>query len=125
MPAGDGSGPRGEGPLTGRAMGRCAGYPAGGYATTQGRGGGYGFFGRRGGRGGYGFYGRGGGRGFRNRYYEPAFRENYPVDNSYLYNREQPSETESLKNQVQFVADTIEQIASRVNQLLKRKTEKE
>lgn len=115
MPAGDGTGPRGEGPLTGRAMGRCAGYPANGYATAPGRGGGYGFFGRS-----------GGGRGFRNRYYEtglPQWRR-YPQYNGPVYNQEF-SETESLKSQVQFVADTIEQIAYRVNQLLKRKTEKE
>lgn len=116
MPAGDGTGPRGEGPLTGRAMGRCAGYPANGYATAPGRGGGYGFFGRRG----------GGGRGLRNRYYEtglPQWRRYSQYDGPF-YNQE-PSETESLKSQVQFVADTIEQIAYRVNQLLKRKTEKE
>ncbi len=116
MPAGDGSGPRGEGPLTGRAMGRCTGNAAGGYATAPGRGGGYGFFGRRG----------GGGRGMRNRYYEtglPQWRR-YPQYDGPVYNQE-PTETDSLKNQVQFVADTIEQIANRVNQLLKRKTEKE
>ena len=115
MPAGDGTGPRGEGAMTGRAMGRCAGYPEGGYATAPGRGGGYGFFGRRG----------GGGRGRGNRYYEPAFRYDYPQNSVPVYNREQPSETESLKSQVQVIADTIEQIAFRVNQLLKRKTEKE
>ena len=105
MPAGDGSGPRGEGPLTGRAMGRCTGNAAGGYATAPGRGGGYGFFGRRG----------GGGRGMR---------RGYPQNDAPVYVRKS-TETDSLKNQVQFVADTIEQIANRVNQLLKRKTEKE
>ncbi len=106
MPAGDGSGPRGDGPLTGRAMGRCTGNAAGGY----------GFSGRRG----------GGGRGMRNRYYEtglPQWRR-YPQYDRPAYNQES-TETESLKTQVQFVADTIEQIANRVNQLLKRKTEKE
>ncbi len=113
MPAGDGTGPRGEGPLTGRAMGRCAGYPAGGYATAPGRGGGYGFFARRG----------GGGRGYRNRFYETG-RRRYPQYDDPVYYQE-PTETESLKSQVQFVADTIEQIAYRVNQLLKRRTEKE
>ena len=113
MPAGDGSGPRGEGPLTGRAMGRCSGYPAGGYTTAPGRGDGYGFYGRRGGNG----------RGMRNRYYE-ARRRGYPPYDSRAYNQEY-SETESLRSQVQFVADTIEQIAYRVSQLLKRKTDKE
>lgn len=31
MPAGDGTGPRGLGPMTGRAAGYCVGYPAPGY----------------------------------------------------------------------------------------------
>lgn len=50
--------------MTGRAMGRCAGYDTPGFATTpMGWGGGAGM-----GRGGRGA-GGGGGRGFRNRYY--------------------------------------------------------
>jgi hypothetical protein len=108
MPFGDGTGPRGEGPLTGRAMGRCAGYPAGGYATTRGHGAGYGF--RRG----------GGGLGWRNRYPDTVYPRRFGYYNTPV---QVPSETESLKNQVSVIADTIEQIAFRVNQLLKRKTE--
>ncbi len=61
MPRGDRSGPGGAGPMTGRGLGYCAGYPAPGYAAD-----GYGY-GR--GAGGYGGGGRGGGRGFRHRYY--------------------------------------------------------
>jgi len=54
MPRGDGTGPRGEGPITGRGMGYCAGYDAPGFANPG--------FGREfGGRGGFGR-----GRGFRN-----------------------------------------------------------
>ncbi len=116
MPAGDGTGPRGEGSLTGRAMGRCTGYPMGGYTTAPGRGASNGSFAGRG----------GGGRGMRNRYYEtgfPQWRRNPQYDGP-VYNQES-TETESLKRQVQFVADTIEQIAIRVSTLLKRKTEKE
>ena len=60
MPGGDGTGPGGMGPMTGRAAGYCAGYPVPGYMNPiSGRG----YFGR--GRG-MGFFGRGGGRGFRN-----------------------------------------------------------
>jgi len=55
MPGGDGTGPVGMGPMTGRGAGYCAGYPTGGYASPAG---GRGFWGR--GRG------RGGGRGRRN-----------------------------------------------------------
>jgi len=49
MPGGDGTGPAGMGPMTGRAAGPCAGYPMPGYMSPipgVGRG-----FGRRGGWG--------------------------------------------------------------------------
>jgi len=61
MPGGNGTGPMGMGPMTGRAAGFCAGYSAPGYANPVG---GRGFFGR-----GRGFGGRGGGRGWRNWFY--------------------------------------------------------
>ncbi len=58
MPRGDGTGPMGMGPMTGRAAGFCAGYGAPGFANP---GVGFGF-----GRGrGWG----GGGQGRRNRFY--------------------------------------------------------
>ena len=50
MPAGDGTGPVGQGPMTGRGLGYCAGFPMPGYAW---------------GGPGRGFGGRGGGRGWR------------------------------------------------------------
>ena len=109
MPAGDGTGPRGEGPLTGRAMGRCAGFPEGGYATAPGRGGRGSFFGRRG----------GGGRGYRNRYYEtgmPYWRR-YPAFSEPSF-RGESTDTDSLRRQVEMVAETIDRIAQRVQQLL-------
>ena len=61
MPRGDRSGPGGAGPMTGRGLGYCAGYPAPGYAA--------GGYGQGRGAGGYGGGGYGGGRGFRHRYY--------------------------------------------------------
>jgi len=58
MPFGDGTGPMGAGPMTGRAAGYCAGFGMPGYANPiPGRG-----WGR-------GFWGRGGGRGWRHWYY--------------------------------------------------------
>lgn len=72
MPGGDGTGPMGMGPMTGRAAGYCAGYgtpgyinpiPGRGFYLHQGYGGQVGM-----GRG-RGFWGRGGGRGWRNRFY--------------------------------------------------------
>jgi len=61
MPAGNGMGPAGMGPMTGRGAGFCAGYPTPGYMNPYG-----GRYLNRGfgmGRGGGGF-GRGGGMGF-------------------------------------------------------------
>jgi len=61
MPGGDGTGPMGFGPMTGRAAGFCAGYPVPGYMNPI-PGGGYGGWGR-------GLWGGGGrGRGWRNWY---------------------------------------------------------
>jgi len=58
MPGGDGTGPLGAGPMTGRGAGLCAGFNAPGYANpAPGRG----FAGRGFGRGG-------GGRGWRHWY---------------------------------------------------------
>jgi hypothetical protein len=52
MPAGDGRGPRGEGPMTGRRAGFCAGGTTPGYASSGQRG-----MGRGRGGGGRGFFG--------------------------------------------------------------------
>ena len=61
MPRGDGTGPAGQGPMTGRGLGYCAGYSTPGYTKGPGLGRGWG-------RGfGYGRglgWGRGGGRGW-------------------------------------------------------------
>jgi len=67
IPGGDGTGPSGWGPRTGRAAGYCAGYPIPGYANPIPR------FGRRFGAG------RGRGRGFR-RWYGV-----YPIESPYAY----------------------------------------
>jgi hypothetical protein len=86
MPGGDGSGPMGRGPMTGRGAGYCAGYNMPGFANPNfprmgmgwgpGRGFGYGRgFGRGYGRG-FG-YGRGYARG---RYFDPYFD---PYDSGY------------------------------------------
>ncbi len=64
MPGGDGSGPMGMGPMTGRAAGFCAGYPTPGFANPAPRRGFWGW-GRGGGGGGRGR----GGWGRRNGFY--------------------------------------------------------
>ncbi len=60
MPGGDRTGPMGQGPMTGRRAGYCAGFAVPGHMNPEPLG-----FGR-GGYGGGG-YGRGGGRGYRRR----------------------------------------------------------
>lgn len=63
MPRGDGTGPMGMGPMTGRAAGFCAGYNMPGYMNPAlGRGLGMG-------RGGWGRGFGGGGRGWRHWFY--------------------------------------------------------
>ena len=64
MPGGNGTGPLGAGPMTGRAAGYCAGYGTPGYLNPAGGRFGGGFGRGRGGWGGGGF-----GRGFRNMFY--------------------------------------------------------
>ncbi|MDX9866336.1 MAG: DUF5320 domain-containing protein [Kiritimatiellia bacterium] len=64
MPGGNGTGPLGAGPMTGRAAGTCAGYGTPGYMNPAGGRFGGGFGRGRGGWGGGGF-----GRGFRNLFF--------------------------------------------------------
>lgn len=114
MPTGDGTGPFGEGQMTGKAMGRCAGYPSGGYDSAPGPGAGRRFAGS----------GLGGGRGYRNRFYQTGlplrgrFMQQYPPRNTEF------SDTDSLKRQLQNVSDTLGHIASRVKQLLEQGKDK-
>lgn len=63
MPFGDGTGPLGLGPMTGRKAGYCAGYPVPGFMNPYVPGFGRGFFWRRA-FFGYPFFGFGRGRGF-------------------------------------------------------------
>lgn len=77
MPRGNGTGPGGMGPMTGRAAGFCAGYPTPGYMNPYGGRypyGGFGF-GRGNGRG----LGRGWNRGFgRGRRFGAGYYSPYP-----------------------------------------------
>ncbi|NLN30289.1 MAG: DUF5320 domain-containing protein [Bacteroidales bacterium] len=77
MPAGDRTGPLGQGPGTGRALGFCYGYESPGYMKGPGMrmGRGFGF------RGGAGYgrgFGRGRGRGFSPGYHDHPYMSAYP-----------------------------------------------
>jgi len=119
MPGGDGTGPGGMGPMTGRAAGFCAGYPTPGYANPIG-GRGYGGWGRGGG------FGRGRGFGWgRARYGWPAwggyasptpiYPTGYPGNFGVTANPEQ--EKEALKQQAQYLQQSLESIGKRIEEL--------
>ena len=118
MPRGDGTGPAGMGPMTGRAAGYCAGYTVPGYMNPVG-GGGYRGWGRGGGRG------RGFGRGFgwaRAGYGYPAWGG--AVDAVYApYNAPvaptmtAEQELAGLKQQADYFHDTLGEIKKRIDQL--------
>jgi hypothetical protein len=127
MPRGDGTGPAGMGPMTGRAAGYCAGYPVPGFMNPVG---GRGYWGR--GRGGGG-WGRGRGRGFgwaRAGYGYPAWGgaaatlyEPYPAPSAPIMTAAQ--ELASLKQQADYFQDTLDEIKERMAELENQKSSKE
>ena len=115
MPYGDGSGPAGMGPMTGRATGFCAGYSVPGYVNRfqdsprYGRG--------------------GGGKGHRNRYYATGLpgwsraRMNYPAWGGFtapppnVPEMSPEREADMLKNQAQMMQEEINSINERIKEL--------
>ena len=115
MPGGNGTGPAGVGPMTGRGAGFCAGYAVPGYANPVG-GRGYGMgFGR--GRG----MGRGRGLG-RAGYGAPAWAgvvNPYPANASFGLTVTAEQELKGLKQQAEFLQNSLGQVSERINQLEK------
>ena len=134
MPRGDGTGPAGMGPMTGRAAGYCAGYPVPGYMNPvgnfpygvnpiggrmgmgwgrgfgRGRGWGRGFPARRGGSGG----GRGWGRDFGGAYgYGAPYYPAYP----YAPELSPKEETDMLKEQAKAMQEELKAINDRISEL--------
>lgn len=136
MPRGDGTGPAGVGPMTGRAAGFCAGYPAPGFMNPiSGRG--YWGWGR-----GRGYWGRGGGRGWRHWYYAtgmPGWTRadyGYPAGGwpGYPYGSyaapvapTQTAEQElaGLKEQAEYFQNALDEIKEHMNELESDKAGKE
>jgi len=125
MPAGDGTGPRGMGPMTGRGAGYCAGFDAPGWSNPMGgRGMGMGWAGGAawGGRGG-----RGGGWRHRNWYYAtglpgwvrfgygPAWGAPLGGPGAPAPTREQ--ETEFLRQQAEWLKEQLDAVAKRIEEL--------
>ena len=124
MPGGDGTGPAGMGPMTGRAAGYCAGYPVPGFMNPVG---GRGFGGR--GRGG-------GGWGRRNWFYAtgltgwqraatgwPAYGGATPYAAPYAYGAPAAAaptseqELDALKGQAEYFQNALDGIRKRIDEL--------
>jgi hypothetical protein len=124
MPGGDGTGPRGFGPMTGRTAGFCSGSGVPGYANNA--------FGR-----GFRAWGRGrggGSRGFRNWFYGtgltgwqraaggmPAWGNPF-VYGGYYQAPAMPfavrdQELDSLKAQAEYLEDTLEAIQRQIREI--------
>ncbi|MDP8216844.1 MAG: DUF5320 domain-containing protein [Candidatus Kaelpia imicola] len=112
MPGGDGAGPAGMGPMTGRGAGYCAGYSTPGYMNPV-SGGGFGYgFGRGLGRG-RGF-GRGMGRGFG---FRASAYPYYPVAYPYTSDLSPQQEAGMLKEQLKAMQDEVNIVNERIKEL--------
>lgn len=109
MPRGDRTGPLGEGPMTGRAAGYCAGYSVPGFYSSAP---------------GYRAWGRGYKRGYR-RYW----RTGYPAPPPAAYPAPAPYQVEPkdeltyLENMAAQLKKELETIAKRMEELSKKETE--
>lgn len=105
MPRGDGTGPLGQGPRTGRAAGYCAGYSVPGYMNPAGRG----------------FFGRGGrGRGFRwywRSTYPPVYPAPAAVPPPAFYPMEPKDEVKYLEGVAAQLKKELEAIQKRMSEL--------
>ena len=124
MPGGDGTGPGGMGPMTGRGAGYCAGYSVPGYINTYG--GRYAGAGRASGGG----FGRG--RGYRNQFYATSlpgwarYNMGYPAWGGaagypFAPDIEPDQEKEILKSQSKALQKQMDEIKVRLDELSKEK----
>lgn len=108
MPRGDGTGPMGLGPMTGRGAGYCAGFPVPGYMNP--------FL-------GYGI-GFGRGRGFRRMAYLTGLpgwmRFGYPMYGTPYWAQPAVDEKEMLKTQKDLLEEQLKQIKEQLDNLEKK-----
>ena len=116
MPRGNRTGPRGDGPMSGRGAGYCAGNDRPGFASSgmgYGRG-----FGRGQAQGGYG---QGRGRGFgRGQGYGPGFREPDPYYSRTVPVYKEPSpdeEKQYLEDVVKDLEAELENVKTRIKSI--------
>jgi Family of unknown function (DUF5320) len=116
MPRGDGSGPSGMGPMTGRGAGYCAGIAAPRFANSWGgRGGGFRFGMGRG-------MGWGRGRGWGWQAAGPAvcaYPTTYPAApaSGWLGPQDQESQLSMLKNQADMLSESLANIQKQIETL--------
>jgi len=121
MPGGDRTGPAGMGPMTGRGMGYCAGYPVPGFMNPG--------FGR-----GWGLWG--GGRGWRNMYWAtglPGWARfgyggwpgAYPAPPAWAPQWTAQDEANALRQQAEMLQNTLDEINRRLEQLSQETEEQE
>jgi len=100
MPRGDGTGPSGQGPRTGRGMGYCAGYPTPGFMNP-----------------GLGGRGRGLGRGMGwRRYAAPQYGPAQPM---YFQPMSQTDEKKMLSDERKALEEEMKAIKTRLEELNK------
>jgi len=131
MPAGDGTGPLGLGPMTGRAAGYCAGYPVPGYMNPIPGRGWFGF--GRGWSRGRGWFGRG--RGWRHWYWATGLPGwvrawyGYPAFGGWAYpygpEMTPKEEMDMLKSQAEALKQELDDIQSRISTLEKAQAQGE
>ena len=113
MPRGDGTGPAGMGPMSGRAAGFCAGYNVPGYANPYV------------GRGFGGGMGRGRGRGFRHWFYAtglPRWARLGNINPAYVYpapyqKLDPEVERQSLQTQAEYLEAELNEVKKRLDAL--------
>ncbi len=104
MPGGNGTGPMGMGPMTGRAAGFCAGFERPGFANRMsGRGFGMGFA-------------RGGGFGRRNRFYATGMT-GWQRSFADVPQMSRDQEVEMLKNQAASLQNALQEVNDQIQKL--------
>ena len=129
MPAGDGTGPMGMGPMTGRGMGFCAGVLApGSINALPSRGFGMGF-----GRGRVAWCGHGGGRGWRHMFHATGLTgwqraaAGWPLMGAVSPDVAGPTreqELAALKGQAEYFEDALDGIKKQIEELEAKAKEK-
>ena len=109
MPGGNGTGPMGMGPMTGRGMGYCAGYPRPGFVNPGfGRGTGWGRC-----------RGQGFGMGWRNRWVDPFNSAPVYPAQPYMQPPTAQNEADALKDQAKYFSEALESINKRISEIEK------